>query len=117
MAFEMRQLGNSAGSSTSQLSLLGPQGPSGGLAGAGLSLAVLGSGQCVAGPRPALRYLERGGVPQASGAQLSVQAPVFPLRRGLPTLPLLYLCGGGGAWRGSTVMSCAWPSCVRISGG
>ena len=42
MAFEMRQLGVPAGSSASQLSLLGPQGPSGELAGAGLLLAVLG---------------------------------------------------------------------------
>ena len=79
----MSQLGVPVGSSGSQLSLLGPRAPAGELAGAGLSLAVLGSGRCKVGPRPALGFSEHGGVPHASGSQLSVHAPVFSPQEGV----------------------------------
>ena len=41
------------------------------------------SGRCEAGSRPALWFLEPGGVPHASGAQLSVHAPVFSPQEGV----------------------------------
>ena len=65
------------------MSLMGPGVPWGESAGTGLALAVMGSGRCEAGPRPALGFLEPGCIPQASGAQLSVHAPVFSFQEGV----------------------------------
>ena len=68
MGIKMRRLGFPVDSPASRLFPLGPLGPPGpseALAVTNLPLAVLGSGLCGAGTRPAMGYLELGGVPQA----------------------------------------------------